>query len=121
AHAENLVKDEYRRAVVPGHQDRWLDATKRLGQRDGILNRPTTCPPLASTPLAGLTDFCPRETYTIHHLCGYPEMPKNIVVCCDGTGNEVEGNLSNVLKLFRIARRSPDQRVYYGAGIGTIG
>jgi uncharacterized protein (DUF2235 family) len=48
-------------------------------------------------------------------------MPKNIVVCCDGTGNEVEGNLSNVLKLFRIARRSPDQRVYYGAGIGTIG
>jgi uncharacterized protein (DUF2235 family) len=27
-------------------------------------------------------------------------MTKNIVICCDGTGNQVEGNLSNVLKLF---------------------
>ncbi len=26
-------------------------------------------------------------------------MSKNIVICYDGTGNEVEGNLSNVLKL----------------------
>jgi len=48
-------------------------------------------------------------------------MRKNIVVCCDGTGNEVEGNLSNVLKLFRIALRNEHQRVYYSPGIGTIG
>ena len=48
-------------------------------------------------------------------------MGKNIVICCDGTGNEVEGNLSNVLKLFRIAEKSPAQRVYYHPGIGTIG
>jgi uncharacterized protein (DUF2235 family) len=48
-------------------------------------------------------------------------MGKNIVVCCDGTGNEVEGNLSNVLKLFRIAQKNDHQRVYYSAGIGTIG
>jgi len=47
-------------------------------------------------------------------------MAKKIVVCCDGTGNEVEGNLSNVLKLFRIARKSATQRVYYNPGIGTI-
>jgi uncharacterized protein (DUF2235 family) len=46
---------------------------------------------------------------------------KNIVICCDGTGNEVEGNLSNVLKLFRIAEKSATQRVYYHPGIGTIG
>ena len=26
-------------------------------------------------------------------------MPKNIVVCCDGTGNEIGVNMSNVLKL----------------------
>jgi len=45
---------------------------------------------------------------------------KNLVVCCDGTGNEVEGYLSNVLKLFRIARKSDAQRVYYNPGIGTI-
>ena len=48
-------------------------------------------------------------------------MPKNIVLCCDGTGNEIEGNLSNVLKLYRIARRDEEQRVYYDPGIGTLG
>ena len=48
-------------------------------------------------------------------------MARNLVVCCDGTGNEIEGNLSNVLKLFRVARKSPQQRVYYNPGIGTIG
>jgi uncharacterized protein (DUF2235 family) len=48
-------------------------------------------------------------------------MAKNIVVCCDGTGNEIERNLSNVLKLFRILRKNPEQRVYYNPGIGTIG
>ncbi|WP_319797353.1 DUF2235 domain-containing protein [Nitrobacter sp.] len=48
-------------------------------------------------------------------------MSKNIVVCCDGTGNEVEGNLSNVLKLFRITQKNEQQRVYYNPGIGTIG
>jgi uncharacterized protein (DUF2235 family) len=48
-------------------------------------------------------------------------MGKNIVICCDGTGNQVEGNLSNILKLFRILRKSDEQRVYYNPGIGTIG
>jgi uncharacterized protein (DUF2235 family) len=48
-------------------------------------------------------------------------MPKNIVICCDGTGNEIEGNLSNVLKLYRIAHRDEQQRVYYDPGIGTLG
>jgi uncharacterized protein (DUF2235 family) len=48
-------------------------------------------------------------------------MSKNIVVCYDGTGNDVEGNLSNVLKLFRIARKNAGQRVYYSPGIGTMG
>lgn len=48
-------------------------------------------------------------------------MSKNIVICCDGTGNQVEGNLSNVLKLFRIVHKNEYQRVYYNPGIGTIG
>ena len=48
-------------------------------------------------------------------------MSKSIVICCDGTGNEVEGNLSNVLKLFRIAQRNAGQRLFYSPGIGTIG
>lgn len=48
-------------------------------------------------------------------------MPKNIVICCDGTGNEIGVTISNVLKLFRIAEKSGRQRVWYNAGVGTIG
>lgn len=48
-------------------------------------------------------------------------MPKNIVICCDGTGNGVEVNLSNVLKLYRSLKRGPEQVVYYDTGIGTLG
>lgn len=48
-------------------------------------------------------------------------MPKRLVLCCDGTGNELEGNLSNVLKLYRIAVKDDSQRVYYDPGIGTLG
>ena len=46
---------------------------------------------------------------------------KNIVIFCDGTGNEVEGDLSNVLKLYRMAERNAEQVVFYDPGIGTIG
>ena len=48
-------------------------------------------------------------------------MSKRLVICCDGTGNEVDGNLSNVLKLYRIAIKDVDQRVYYDPGFGTLG
>jgi uncharacterized protein (DUF2235 family) len=48
-------------------------------------------------------------------------MSKNIAICCDGTGNQIEGNLSNVLKLYRIVRRDEQQRIYYDPGIGTLG
>jgi uncharacterized protein (DUF2235 family) len=52
---------------------------------------------------------------------GQNVMGKNIVICCDGTGNQIDGNLSNVLKLFRILHKNERQRVYYNPGIGTIG
>ncbi len=48
-------------------------------------------------------------------------MPKDIVVCSDGTGNEIGTNISNVLKLFRVLEKSDQQRVYYHPGVGTIG
>jgi uncharacterized protein (DUF2235 family) len=51
---------------------------------------------------------------------GSGAMPKNIVICCDGTGNEIGPNISNVLKLFRIAQKDAAQHVYYNPGIGTI-
>ena len=46
-------------------------------------------------------------------------MPKNIVICCDGTNNEISGNQTNVLRLFRMLVRDVDQSVYYDAGVGT--
>lgn len=45
---------------------------------------------------------------------------RNLVVCCDGTNNEIGVLLSNVLKLYRIAEKSERQIAYYSPGIGTI-
>ena len=47
--------------------------------------------------------------------------PKNIVVCLDGTGNQIEENLSNVLKLVRTLKNSNEQIVFYDQGVGTLG
>jgi hypothetical protein len=34
-------------------------------------------------------------------------VPKNIVIRCDGSGNEIESRLSNVLKLFHVLQYAP--------------
>ena len=47
--------------------------------------------------------------------------PKMIVVCCDGTGNEIGRNLSNVLKLYRCLEKDGLQIAYYDPGVGTLG
>jgi uncharacterized protein (DUF2235 family) len=46
-------------------------------------------------------------------------MPKNIVICCDGTNNEVVGDQTNVLRLFRMVIRDETQMTFYDAGVGT--
>src|SRR5579871_2937806 len=48
-------------------------------------------------------------------------MPKNIVICCDGTGNQINDTISNVLKLYRMLEKDAGQRVYYHPGVGTVG
>jgi uncharacterized protein (DUF2235 family)/membrane protease YdiL (CAAX protease family) len=48
-------------------------------------------------------------------------MARKLVVLLDGTGNEIGANLSNVLKLYRAIRQTPEQLVYYDPGVGTIG
>jgi uncharacterized protein (DUF2235 family) len=48
-------------------------------------------------------------------------MPKNIVVCCDGTGNEFGEEKSNVIKLYKTLVCNPDQITYYHPGLGTMG
>ncbi|WP_299847916.1 DUF2235 domain-containing protein [uncultured Roseovarius sp.] len=47
-------------------------------------------------------------------------MSKSIVICCDGTGNEIKEHQSNVLKFFRILEKDERQVAYYDPGVGTI-
>jgi hypothetical protein len=48
-------------------------------------------------------------------------MPKNIVVCCDGTANEFTRNHTNVPKLFLTLVKDPAVQVtYYHPGVGTM-
>ena len=49
-------------------------------------------------------------------------MAKNIVICCDGTGNEFGDHNSNVVKLYSTLIIDHIQQVgYYHPGVGTMG
>ena len=49
-------------------------------------------------------------------------MAKNIVICCDGTGNQFGDNNSNVVKLYSTLVIDGKQQVgYYHPGVGTMG
>ncbi len=45
---------------------------------------------------------------------------KNIVICCDGTSNDVASNSTNVLRIFRSLERSERQVAFYDSGVGTL-
>lgn len=46
---------------------------------------------------------------------------KRLIVCCDGTGNEIKENQSNVLKFYRCLKKdTPQQIAFYDTGVGTI-
>jgi uncharacterized protein (DUF2235 family) len=48
-------------------------------------------------------------------------MPKNVVLCCDGTANEFAQNRTNVVKLFFTLVHDPDRQVcFYHPGLGTM-
>jgi uncharacterized protein (DUF2235 family) len=48
-------------------------------------------------------------------------MPKNIVICCDGTSNEFDGDRTNVVKLYQMLEHDPKVQVtYYHPGLGTM-
>jgi len=44
----------------------------------------------------------------------------NIVVCCDGTGNEYGANNTNVVDMYKPIIRDREQIAYYDPGIGTF-
>ncbi|HEU0048256.1 MAG TPA: DUF2235 domain-containing protein, partial [Nitrososphaera sp.] len=48
-------------------------------------------------------------------------MPKNIVICCDGTGNQFGHENSNVVKLYKTLTCNASQIAYYHPGVGTMG
>src|SRR5687767_6911762 len=48
-------------------------------------------------------------------------MPKNIVICCDGTANEFARNRTNVVKLYyALEHDKPQQIAFYHPGVGTM-
>jgi uncharacterized protein (DUF2235 family) len=49
-------------------------------------------------------------------------MPRNIVICCDGTANEFTTNRTNVVKLYyALALNDPQRQIgYYHPGLGTM-
>jgi len=48
-------------------------------------------------------------------------VPKNIVICCDGTGNQFGQENSNVIKLYKALICNASQIAYYHPGVGTMG
>jgi len=44
---------------------------------------------------------------------------RNIVICCDGTGNEISENTSNVLKLYRYCAR-PRRKSRASMSVATL-
>ncbi len=46
---------------------------------------------------------------------------KNIVICCDGTGNEYGENNTNVVETYTICKKNEDQIAFYDPGVGTGG
>lgn len=46
---------------------------------------------------------------------------KNIIICCDGTGNEYGVNNTNVVQTYEVALSDGGQVLYYDPGVGTGG
>ena len=46
---------------------------------------------------------------------------KNIVICCDGTGNEYGRNNTNVVETYALVEKDQAQVAYYDPGVGTGG
>jgi uncharacterized protein (DUF2235 family) len=53
--------------------------------------------------------------------CCDPNAPRNIVICCDGTGNKFGLENSNVVKLYTTLYIHDCQIGYYHPGVGTMG
>lgn len=46
-------------------------------------------------------------------------MGKNIVICCDGTNNSMEGPLTNIVRIHELTKGVVGQVSVYDAGVGV--
>ena len=46
---------------------------------------------------------------------------KNIIICCDGTGNEYGRNNTNIVETYALVEKDEGQVAYYDPGVGTGG
>lgn len=47
-------------------------------------------------------------------------MPRNIILCCDGTNNQFDGHHTNVMHTYQVASVSEQQLIFYDPGVGTM-
>lgn len=47
-------------------------------------------------------------------------MSRNIVLCCDGTNSQFDGDHTNVIRTYKVARPGADQVTFYDCGVGTM-
>ncbi|CAG1005859.1 hypothetical protein PHYC_03269 [Phycisphaerales bacterium] len=48
-------------------------------------------------------------------------MPRNLIICCDGTGNQISTDPSNVMRLWSTLELDQTQIGFYDPGVGTLG
>ncbi len=49
-----------------------------------------------------------------------PKTPRRIIVCLDGTANEVSDRQTHVVRIFRGLKKTQQQKVHYIQGVGTM-
>ncbi|RSH95514.1 hypothetical protein EHS25_000606 [Saitozyma podzolica] len=49
-----------------------------------------------------------------------PKSPRNLVILCDGTGDQFSAHNSNVVKALSVLQADEQQLVYYTSGVGTV-
>src|SRR5215510_12826878 len=78
------------------------------GRRTGVLRRSENSP----------RTICLLHPKKKRRRC---DVPRNLVICCDGTNNSLSGPPTNICHLSRLAEISDParQRVHYDAGVGV--
>ncbi|KAF8957462.1 hypothetical protein BDZ97DRAFT_1846327 [Flammula alnicola] len=60
-----------------------------------------------------------RVTDVVSCQCRHPFSGRNLVVCIDGTANQLSKNNTNVVELYSRLLKNRNQMTYYNSGIGT--